>query len=811
MPTTKLILIAAVLLGTSLAGGASAQTPVPTPILRSIALTPATHTRAVGQIQTYVATGTYSDGSTKNLTQRLIYSSSDLNVAIATNEPGNQSKVDPVGPGTTTISGVEPGSGITTTASGGDAILTVIIPVTPTGPTPTGPTPTGPTPTPILQSISLAPATHQRVVGQTQAYVATGHYADGSTQNLTQKLTYSSSDPNVAKAPNTSGSRSLVTAVGPGTATISAVDPVSGITTTASGGDATLTVIVVTTPTGPTPTGPKPTGPTPTPILESISLAPVTHQRLVGQTQSYVATGHYADGSTQNLTQKLTYSSSDPSVAKAPNTSGSRSLVTAVGPGTATISAVDPVSGITTTASGGDATLTVIAAPTPTGPTPTGPTPTGPTPTPILQSISLSPASHIRAVGQSQTYVATGTYTNGSTQNLTQKLTYSSSDPSVAVATNEVGNKSKVNAVGPGTATISAVDPVSGISTTASAGDATLTVIVPATPTGPTPTGPTPTPTGPTPTNPTATRSATPRASVTATPVPQEAADRKCQTKIVTAGAALVQAEAKAKSACASKIVSGKLPQGTTCATETKTAKAIDKARVKLASAIARACGGQDRTCGSGNDDVSLAAVGWNIGSCPNVSGGTCTNPIADCAGIATCVACIGEAELDQAIRLYYDAFVPADPHDPAQRPLNKCQRKIGSAATTFLTAKSAALAKCWRAVSAGTAAGVCPAPDGKAAGAIAKAESKKVAAICKACGGADKSCGGADDSTPLEIGFAPTCPDVSPPGAPSCAHAVTALSDLVACVDCVTEATVDCASLATVPAFVPHPAECGP
>ena len=281
--------------------------------------------------------------------------------------------------------------------------------------------------------------------------------------------------------------------------------------------------------------------------------------------------------------------------------------------------------------------------------------------------------------------------------------------------------------------------------------------------------------------------------------------------QIVTAAAALVQAEAKAKNACAGKIVSGKLPQSTTCATEQKTAKVIDKARAKLASAIAKACGGADRTCGSGNDDVSLAAVGWDLGSCPNVKGGSCTNPIADCAGIATCLTCVGETELDQAISLYYDALAPTDPKDRAQKPLNKCQRKIGAAATTFLAAKSAALTRCWRAVGTGEAAGVCPAADGKAAGAIAKAESKKVAAICKACGGPDKICGGADDSTPVEIGFAPTCPDVSPPGAPSCAHAVTTLSDLVTCVDCVTEAKVDCASLATVPAFVSPPAECGP
>jgi len=674
-----------------------------------------------------------------------------------------------------------------------------------------------PVPTPVLQSIALAPATHQRVVGQIQTYVATGTYSDASTKLVTQKLVYSSSDLNVAVALNDPVSKSQVQAVAAGTATISAMDPSSGISTTDSGGDATLTVIVVPTPTGPTPTGPTPTGPTPTPLLQSISLDPATHQRVVGQTQSYIATGHYDDGSMQNLTQKLNYSSSDTSVAVAPNTAGAKSKVTAVGPGVTTISAVDPSSGISTSDSGGDATLTVIVAPTPTGPTPTGPTPTGPTPTPLLQSISLSPPTHVRAVGQTQAYVATGHYSDGSTRNLTPKLTYSSSDPQVAVATNDATSKSLVDAVAPGKATISAVDPVSGISSAQSGGDATLTVIIPATPTGPTPTGPTPSATGPTPTRTvTPSRSPTPlltATSVTATPtpVPEQAGDRKCRTKIVSAGAALVQAEIRAVVACEGKVLSGALPAGTDCTTEDKAKKRISKARGKLKRAIAQACGGKDRTCGAGNDDVALATIGWDVGTCPNVRGGNCTNAIADCGGIATCLRCMGEAEVDQATALYYGALAPTDPKNKAQHALNRCQVGIGKAAARFLVAKSAALTKCWDAVSSEKIVGTCPDANPKTVAAIAKAESNKEAAICRACGGPDKICGGADDFTPTEIGFAATCPDVSAPGGASCAAPVTLLPELVTCVDCVTEAHTDCATLATVPAFVPYPSECHP
>ena len=214
------------------------------------------------------------------------------------------------------------------------------------------------TPTPdVLQSIALAPDTTTRSVGQFANYTATGTYRNGTTRNLTQRLEYSSSDPAVAVATNSTQagqSKSRVEAVAIGTATISARDPVTGITTTVSGGDATLTVVG---------------------RVESITLEPATATRQVGGSQTYTATGNLEGGGTRNLTQRVVYSSSDPSIAAAPNQEGNRSLVQAVGVGTATISATDPETSIGSDASGGSAVLTVVAA----GPTAT---PGGPTPSP---------------------------------------------------------------------------------------------------------------------------------------------------------------------------------------------------------------------------------------------------------------------------------------------------------------------------------------------------------------------------------------------------------------------------------------------
>ncbi len=190
-----------------------------------------------------------------------------------------------------------------------------------------------------LQRITLGPSKASRSVGEAQHFTAMGHYSDGTTRNITQRLDYRSSDPTVAKPNNAKPDRSRVDALAPGTVTITATDLTTGVSTHASGDDATFTVVGA---------------------LERITLAPSVITRPTGQTQRLTATAHYTGGTTRNITQRLDYSSSNPEVAAVPNQKGDKSRVEIVGVGTAMISAVDPVSGVTSTASGGDASVTVM-------------------------------------------------------------------------------------------------------------------------------------------------------------------------------------------------------------------------------------------------------------------------------------------------------------------------------------------------------------------------------------------------------------------------------------------------------------------
>jgi hypothetical protein len=282
----------------------------------------------------------------------------------------------------------------------------------------------------------------------------------------------------------------------------------------------------------------------------------------------------------------------------------------------------------------------------------------------------------------------------------------------------------------------------------------------------------------------------------------------KCKAAIIKGAAAFVQAKAKALAKCEEAMVKGKLPTGD-CHADVKASATIAKAVTKLNGAVAKACGGKDKLCGTADDD-SLASIDWT-GPCPNFENGGCNAAITDCSGISACLSCIGEATTDRAIGIAYDALVPTDPK--AQKDLNKCQVAIGKASAAFYVAKSKALAKCWGSVNSNKATNPCPVPgDGKAAAAIAKAETKKRATICKACGGADKLCNGVGDVTPTAIGFPAQCPSATIPNGAVCDHAIATLDDLVDCVDCINEYAVDCADRSAVPAFVsPYPPECNP
>ncbi len=292
----------------------------------------------------------------------------------------------------------------------------------------------------------------------------------------------------------------------------------------------------------------------------------------------------------------------------------------------------------------------------------------------------------------------------------------------------------------------------------------------------------------------------------------------KCRSEIVKAAVKYADARLKAVASCEDKVTNGALPPATDCAGDAEVVAKLDTASAKLAAAIDTRCGGADESCGTGGDDESLAAIGWDIGTCPDLLDQGCDGAIGDCGDIASCLECIGGVATDQLVDT---AFGSLDVPSGNGKAVIKCQRTIGRESAKLFRKKAKLLRKCWDAVNKGKATAPCPVPgDGKAGAKIAALEAKMVDKVCKACGGADRLCdgdvlgvpgsGNADDIAPAMIGWSASCADITVPGAgTSCAAPVASLADLVTCAHCAGDFDTACLLPAAVPWAQPYPTEC--
>jgi len=294
----------------------------------------------------------------------------------------------------------------------------------------------------------------------------------------------------------------------------------------------------------------------------------------------------------------------------------------------------------------------------------------------------------------------------------------------------------------------------------------------------------------------------------------------KCKQTISKESTKFLQAKTKILQKCQESVIKDKVAdpgignRTTFCLANLKTAEAITKAQDKLAAKIAGACCGKSKDCANPADNCSLADAGVTEPVCSSSEGGNapasaCKAVLGDPGDLAECIVCVAEEHADELVTLLYDERTDADPKVKAEKDLVKCQTTLAKETLKFTAAKAKALEKCWAERLKGKHTNTCPAPgDGKAFEAIAKAESKKIAKICKACGGAGKACaddigpipgdGLGDDFDAAAIGFVANCPGIiagSQPGG-----AVGSLADLIQCVDDQAGKRVDCVSALSNP-----------
>jgi hypothetical protein len=179
-----------------------------------------------------------------------------------------------------------------------------------------------PTDQPVLQSITIRPDSVSMASGGKQQFTATGRFSDGSSQNLTTAVAWSSSAKDVVSI---DGSGLATAAPVSGTATITATDATSGV--------AASTDVTVGGNQRPE-----------APVLKSITISPNNASLVCGGKQQFTATGTFSDGSSQNLTTTAAWSSSAFEIVSIDN----KGLAVAIPEsGTATITATDATSGLT--------------------------------------------------------------------------------------------------------------------------------------------------------------------------------------------------------------------------------------------------------------------------------------------------------------------------------------------------------------------------------------------------------------------------------------------------------------------------------
>lgn len=223
-----------------------------------------------------------------------------------------------------------------------------------------------------LKEIEITPSAISVPLGRAQNFIAIAKYYDGSSSDISNQVNWE-------------------VVAGTGSATIGP----TGVADTMGGAQGSVTVRanyqtlsnVATLTVAP-------------PALVGIEVAPSTASTPKGLTQPFTATGIYSDHSTLDLTATATWSSTQ-SIA---NVNAGQAATTAVGSTEITAS----VSGVTSNV----AALTVNPA--------------------ALVSIAVAPSNASVAKGLTQTFTATGTYTDSSTSDLSATATWVSTQLSVA-------------------------------------------------------------------------------------------------------------------------------------------------------------------------------------------------------------------------------------------------------------------------------------------------------------------------------------------------------------------------------------------
>ena len=449
--------------------------------LTAITITPPAPTVPLGLTAALTAMGTFTDGTLRDVSQQVTWSSqfpAVADISLIGIVHGNLQ-------GATLIS-----------ATMGNVLGTTTLTVT----------------APELVSIAVTPVAPTRAVGQTLDFVATGTMSDGATAVITSMVTWTSTTPAIATVSDVAGTKGRATMVAAGNTTIRA-------TLGMVANQTTLTVAP--------------------PVLVSIAVAPAAVAVPLGRPQQFTATGTMSDGMMVNLTTTAMWTTVNPAIATISNVAGSQGRATMVALGTTVVRATSgmvtgtatlvvsgpaldsitiapangmvaiganralradghfsdgstvDISGLVTRASSVPARATIDAAGVAHGVSVgatmiaaqqgmvSGATMLTVTPAELL-SIAVTPPAPTVIAGQPQQFTATGTYTDLTTLDLTATAMWASSNQGVATVANVAGSQGLATTLAGGTTSITATVGMVVGTTPLTSTATTVAAIVPA-------------------------------------------------------------------------------------------------------------------------------------------------------------------------------------------------------------------------------------------------------------------------------------------------------------------------------------------
>src|SRR5579872_29577 len=231
-----------------------------------------------------------------------------------------------------------------------------------------------------LSSIKVSAANANPTVGDTDQLTATGKYGDGSTQDLTSSVTWTTSPAGLA----TVSAGGVLTAQTAGAVSVTAA--MGGVS-----GSASVTIA---------------------PKLVSIAITPATQTIAASTKLQFVATGTYSDNSTQAITGSVSWSSSNSAVASISDTTPTKGLALGVSAGSTNITASMTTSSGTITSPA--AVLTVTSA--------------------SATSLAITGPANM-ALDASQQFTVVATFSDNTKQDVTNVATWSSGSISIATVT----------------------------------------------------------------------------------------------------------------------------------------------------------------------------------------------------------------------------------------------------------------------------------------------------------------------------------------------------------------------------------------